>query len=65
MIHAILLIGLKDREGRLSLKLLAGKVRFRKIIGSRHVNNVPHGGSLVFGVKIRVRSNLALGHGNI
>jgi hypothetical protein len=35
MVHAIRLVGLKDREGRLS-QVLAGKARFRKIIGSRH-----------------------------
>jgi hypothetical protein len=54
MVHVAQLVGLKDREGRLSLKLLVGKARFGKIIGSRHVNDMPRGGSLVFGVKIRV-----------
>jgi hypothetical protein len=42
-------IGLKDQEGRLSLKLLVGKARIEKIIGSRHANSMPRGGSLVFG----------------
>jgi hypothetical protein len=50
----IRLIGLKDREGLLSLKLLAGKARFEKIIGSRHANGMPRGGSQVFGAMIRV-----------
>jgi hypothetical protein len=50
----IRLAGLKDQEGRLLFKLLAGKVRFRKIIGSKHANDMPRGGSLVFWVKIRV-----------
>jgi hypothetical protein len=32
MVHTIRLVGLKDREGCLSLKLLAGKTGFRSYL---------------------------------
>jgi hypothetical protein len=54
MVHTRQFISIKDQEGHLSLKLLVGNVRFKKIINSIHANNMPRGGSLVFGVKIRV-----------
>jgi hypothetical protein len=54
MVLVIWLVGLKDQEGHLSLKFLAEKMGFGKIIDSKHANNMPRGSSLGFGVSKKV-----------
>jgi hypothetical protein len=40
MVHTVGLVGLKDREGHLSLKFLVGKARIRMVTRSVHGKNL-------------------------